>query len=149
MIFPKQTNFCPECGTPVPNHTDICSFWEWKKNLFKTVYDRTYGDDKECICGHEYYRHFDWAADYFNSCKYCDCFDFKELSDEKYHFSFYNWDLYKKNGEPQIGCCQAEDIKEAGIIFFKIFNKLPEFHQIHFETWCRICYPEIPTAEES
>lgn len=44
-----------------------------------TVYDPEYGDDRECKCGHTYYRHFD---SYENmdptGCKYCGCGGFVE-----------------------------------------------------------------------
>ncbi len=37
-------------------------------------YNKNYGDDKECRCGHPYHRHFD---SYENmqaiGCKYCEC----------------------------------------------------------------------------
>lgn len=42
-------------------------------------YNPKYGDEKLCICGHSYYRHFD---PYENmepvGCKYCECFEFVE-----------------------------------------------------------------------
>jgi len=42
-------------------------------------YNPNYGDNRECECGHVYYRHFD---SYENmeacGCKYCGCYDFKE-----------------------------------------------------------------------
>ena len=42
-------------------------------------YNPNYGDNRECECGHPYYRHFDsyedmWAV----GCKYCSCHMFKE-----------------------------------------------------------------------
>lgn len=42
-------------------------------------YDSEFGDDKECKCGHAYYRHFD-TYDQMRAigCKYCHCSDFKE-----------------------------------------------------------------------
>lgn len=41
-------------------------------------YNPEYGDDKECKCGHPYYRHFDTYEDMFPiGCKYCDCMVFK------------------------------------------------------------------------
>lgn len=51
-------------------------------------YNKNFGDDKECECGHSYYRHFD---SYENmeacGCKYCGCYDFtlskKEIREEK------------------------------------------------------------------
>lgn len=42
-------------------------------------YDPDFGDDKICVCGHTYYRHFD---SYENmspvGCKYCECDKFKD-----------------------------------------------------------------------
>jgi len=39
---------------------------------FVRKYDPTYGDDKECECGHTYVRHFDPTEDYDPvGCKYC------------------------------------------------------------------------------
>ena len=42
-------------------------------------YNPKYGDDRVCICGHLYYRHFD---SYENmepcGCKYCNCSEFVE-----------------------------------------------------------------------
>ena len=42
-------------------------------------YNPKYGNDRTCICGHSYHRHFD---SYENNapvgCKYCQCGDFKE-----------------------------------------------------------------------
>lgn len=36
------------------------------------VYDPKYGDDRKCVCGHAYYRHFDSYEDMAPvGCKYC------------------------------------------------------------------------------
>ena len=46
-----------------------------------TEYDENFGDDKECQCGHPYYRHFDTYDDMSPAgCKYCygRCETFKE-----------------------------------------------------------------------
>lgn len=41
------------------------------------IYDKTYGDDRLCECGHEYYRHFDTYDDMRHvGCKYCQCYTF-------------------------------------------------------------------------
>lgn len=41
------------------------------------VYNPLYGDDKVCVCGHTYYRHFDSYDEMSNvGCKYCSCHDF-------------------------------------------------------------------------
>lgn len=37
-------------------------------------YDKGFGDDKDCACGHPYYRHFDTYDNMSPiGCKYCDC----------------------------------------------------------------------------
>jgi hypothetical protein len=42
-------------------------------------YNPVYGDDRICICGHPYHRHFDSFENMKNvGCKYCDCYDFVE-----------------------------------------------------------------------
>lgn len=49
---------------------------QWAKNP-SLVYDPEYGDDKECLCGHAYYRHFDSYEDMSPvGCKYCRCYTF-------------------------------------------------------------------------
>ena len=42
-------------------------------------YNPKYGDDRICVCGHEYYRHFD-TYDNMSAvgCKYCECYEFIE-----------------------------------------------------------------------
>lgn len=41
-------------------------------------YNRHFGDDKLCQCGHSYYRHFDsYEGMEACGCKYCGCYDFK------------------------------------------------------------------------
>ena len=52
---PKETERCFECGG-------------------KPRYDKAFGDDKECLCGHPYYRHFDTYDEMAPvGCKYCGC----------------------------------------------------------------------------
>ena len=42
-------------------------------------YNPNYGDDRKCICGHPYYRHFDTYEEmYACGCKYCYCSNFIE-----------------------------------------------------------------------
>lgn len=42
-------------------------------------YNPAYGDDRLCICGHPYYRHFDSYEDNAPvGCKYCSCYTFTE-----------------------------------------------------------------------
>lgn len=42
-------------------------------------YNKNYGDDRVCECGHPYYRHFD-TYEHMRAvgCKYCSCYIFKE-----------------------------------------------------------------------
>lgn len=49
-----------------------------KYSLEKTIgYNSKFGDDKECECGHPYYRHFDTYEDMEAcGCKYCGCYKF-------------------------------------------------------------------------
>ncbi len=48
------------------------------------VYNPNYGDDIECECGHPYYRHFDTYENMDPcGCKYCPCYHFKNLSQER------------------------------------------------------------------
>jgi hypothetical protein len=43
------------------------------------VYNPKYGDDRVCVCGHAYYRHFDtYDSMYPCGCKYCQCHEFQE-----------------------------------------------------------------------
>lgn len=45
----------------------------------RPMYNDAFGDDRECICGHTYYRHFDtYEAMEPVGCKYCQCDVFKE-----------------------------------------------------------------------
>ena len=42
------------------------------------IYDPEYGDDRECVCGHPYHRHFDSYENMSDvGCKYCGCRPFK------------------------------------------------------------------------
>lgn len=43
------------------------------------MYNGNYGDDRECKCGHPYYRHFDTYENMYPvGCKYCGCYHFEE-----------------------------------------------------------------------
>lgn len=46
------------------------------------LYNPNYGDDRECVCGHPYYRHFDpYENNEAVGCKYCQCWQFEEKID--------------------------------------------------------------------
>lgn len=45
-------------------------------------YNPNYGDNRECVCGHPYYRHFDpYENNEAVGCKYCECWQFEEKID--------------------------------------------------------------------
>ena len=49
----------------------------------KKKYNPNYGDNRKCICGHTYYRHFDsWNDMEAVGCKYCGCEEFIEAESE-------------------------------------------------------------------
>lgn len=50
------------------------------KNGLQKKYNPIFGDDRKCICGHRYYRHFDsWDEMATVGCKYCGCDHFIEM----------------------------------------------------------------------
>lgn len=67
------------------------------KIIIEKVYNPAYGDDRICVCGHQYYRHFDSYPsmddeDYANiGCKYCDC-DNKPVYVN--NFDYMKWKAY-------------------------------------------------------
>lgn len=49
----------------------------------KKKYNPNYGDNRMCVCGHTYYRHFDpWDDMEAVGCKYCGCEEFIEADRE-------------------------------------------------------------------
>lgn len=58
---------------------EIICFLEKQFDSGVKPYNKDFGDDKICECGHTYYRHFDTYDDMYPlGCKYCECFEFKE-----------------------------------------------------------------------
>lgn len=66
---------------------EVCTFAEerpykikiFTKNVVRYEYNKNYGDERKCKCGHEYYRHFDTYDKMFPcGCKYCECSKFIE-----------------------------------------------------------------------
>ena len=49
------------------------------------TYNRKYGDNRKCVCGHPYYRHFDsYEGMEPVGCKYCNgCYKFVECRSDK------------------------------------------------------------------
>jgi len=80
-------------------------------------YNPNYGDDKECICGHPYYRHFDTYENMATvGCKYCQCFTFIDANQLKI--------------EAKLECHSGTTYKEI----FDFVNKYPNKRaKIHFE----------------
>lgn len=65
-----------------------------KLEQVKEEYNPEFGDNKLCICGHPYYRHFDPYEDMYPvGCKYCNCHKFEQqgiqkiTKDEEYNSS--------------------------------------------------------------
>lgn len=65
---------CPDAA-----HVKPCAHCEERTAAIRagaaeTSYDPAFGDDRACLCGHPYYRHFD-SYDSMRpiGCKYCDC----------------------------------------------------------------------------
>lgn len=51
----------------------------------KKKYNPNYGDNRMCVCGHTYYRHFDpWNDMEAVGCKYCGCQEFVEAKSKEY-----------------------------------------------------------------
>lgn len=51
--------------------------YEYKETVKR--YNPNYGDNRMCVCGHPYYRHFDsWENMRPVGCKYCGCREFVE-----------------------------------------------------------------------
>lgn len=91
---------CKFCDTPTPmTGTQLCDgCWNVERGLRAFLYlpkgrehviqllhetspgyDPSYGDERECVCGHPYYRHFDTYDDMADvGCKYCLCDKFSE-----------------------------------------------------------------------
>lgn len=50
-------------------------------NISINNYDPNYGDDKRCICDHNYSNHFDKYGDRkATMCKFCECVKFRQSS---------------------------------------------------------------------
>jgi len=60
-------------------YTEEKPYIEREVKYTEYLYNPNYGDDRECVCGHPYYRHFDTYEDMRNcGCKYCNCNNFIE-----------------------------------------------------------------------
>ena len=54
-------------------------YLEYEYKVVQKMYNPSYGDNRKCICGHSYYRHFDSYENMETcGCKYCGCQEFVE-----------------------------------------------------------------------
>ncbi len=78
---------CPKCGATYSPSVLSCKRCWLSFDSDKPVatpYDPLFGDDRPCVCGHAYFRHFDsYDANEPVGCKYCSCSEFWEpITDE-------------------------------------------------------------------
>lgn len=63
------------------------------KTITLRHYNPDYGDDRICVCGHPYHRHFDsYEDDKAVGCKYCHCFTFEDVGPVKEAYNKLNND---------------------------------------------------------
>jgi hypothetical protein len=73
----------PEVLTAFLKEADVPYLQVFSVSRLRT-YNPDYGDNRECWCGHPYYRHFDTYKEMLAvGCKYCGCTDFRETSEPK------------------------------------------------------------------
>lgn len=71
-------------------------------------YNRNYGADRICECGHPYYRHFDTYEDMYPcGCKYCECREFKEDDGTMKKFDFFKFNM-RTYEEEKVPTCTIE-----------------------------------------
>jgi hypothetical protein len=50
-----------------------------ERHRTELVWNKSFDQEAECVCGHPYYRHFDSYDNMANvGCKYCGCFEFRK-----------------------------------------------------------------------
>lgn len=58
-------------------------YLKYEYKVVQRMYNPNYGDNRKCICGHSYYRHFDSYENMEDcGCKYCSCLEFVEDTTE-------------------------------------------------------------------
>lgn len=83
-------------------------YLEYEYKVREKKYNPNYGDNRMCICGHPYYRHFD---SYENmepvGCKYCGCDEFVEQKEEIRESGMIRKCILcgKDTGDIRIGVC--------------------------------------------
>lgn len=59
-------------------------YLEYEYKVVEKKYNPNYGDNRICVCGHSYYRHFDsYEGMAATGCKYCGCDNFIEGTSHK------------------------------------------------------------------
>lgn len=60
-------------------------YLEYEYKVVQRCYNPNYGDNRMCVCGHTYERHFDSYEDMAAiGCKYCGCTEFvKQIESEE------------------------------------------------------------------
>lgn len=90
-------------------------------------YDKNYGDNRLCVCGHPYYRHFDTYDDMSPvGCKYCECFVFVSAETEEDK-------LLKELKELDASfdyLCKTEGVKDAGHRWIEFTDKWNAFKKM-------------------
>jgi len=82
-----------------------------KRVVIDKKYNPKYGDDRECVCGHSYHRHFDGYDDNAPvGCKYCSCFEFVPKHELEINFIVITRGQY---GTQEFKCHDEEDVWEA------------------------------------
>lgn len=57
-------------------------YLKYEYKVIEKRYNPKFGDNRMCVCGHTYYRHFDSYEDMAAvGCKYCGCHEFVEKID--------------------------------------------------------------------
>lgn len=82
--------YTPTCRRPITTMKTVSSCTGEEKPYVEHVvitteyrYNPNYGDDRVCVCGHPYYRHFDTYEEMDAcGCKYCQCHEFVESAGE-------------------------------------------------------------------
>lgn len=78
--------------------------YEYKRKIMR--YNPKYGDNRMCVCGHPYYRHFDSYEDMEPcGCKYCGCYHFVEATPKAY-CKLCNKPIYEDNIEVCNSCSE-------------------------------------------
>lgn len=72
-----ETSAARRVGSTPTRGTNMTEQPYLEKTIVIKVYNPDYGDDRDCQCGHKYYRHFDTYENMEPvGCKYCMCFEF-------------------------------------------------------------------------